>query len=342
MDTLTTERLTESESTQQSETSNSVPAITEIRIKGKAILVPSANIDGRTVVVSGGRLKIALIQDEDLITGDSVPDPESFVRRLRESGLKADLFTFAQRIPDVEARCQYRMEWENVAAAPTSSYAQWWSSVSQAVRKSVNRSRKAGVTVEVVEFSDALLDAIRNIYNETPSRQGKAFWHYRKDRELVKRALATYLDRSVFLGAYYQGELIGFMKITWVGATGYITQILSTARHFEKNPNNAMIAKAIEVCETKGMSHFIYGQFVYYDPDSSLTEFKRRNGFEPVLLPRYYVPLNVKGKIALALRLHRGLAANTPKPIFRLFLKTRKRWYDRKLSSKGRAPEAVA
>lgn len=340
MDTLTTQLQAEPESPQESEKLTSAPAVTEIRIKGKAISVPSVDIDGRTVVVTGHRLKIASIQDEDLISGDSVVHPESFIRQLRESRLKADLFTFAQRIPDVEPRYQYRVEWENVAAAPTSSYAQWWSSVSQAVRKNVNRSRKAGVTVETVEFSDALLDAIRNIYDEMPFRQGKLFWHYKKDRELVKRALATYLDRSTFLGAYYQGELIGFMKITWVGPTGYITQILSMTRHFDKNPNNVMIAKSIELCEAKGMSHFLYGQFVYYDPDSSLTEFKRRNGFESVELPRYYVPLNVKGKLALTLRLHRGLAANTPKRIFRLFLKTRKFWYDRKLSRKGRAPEA--
>jgi hypothetical protein len=340
MDTLITEP--QAEPTQESEKANLAPAIAEIRIKGRALAVPSVEIEGRTVVVTGRRLKLASIQDEDLISGNSVPHPESFLRRLRESGLRADLFTFAQRIPDVEAKHGYHIEWENVAAAPTSNYAQWWSAVSQAVRKNVNRSKKAGITVEVVEFNDALLDAIRAIYNETPFRQGKAFWHYQKDRELVKRALATYLDRSVFLGAYYQGELIGFMKVTWVGPTGYITQILSMNRYFDKNPNNAMIAKAIEVCEAKGMSHFLYGQFVYYDPDSSLTEFKRRNGFESVTLPRYYVPLNAKGKICLALRLHRGLAANTPRPIFRLFLKTRKFWYDRKLTRKVRASETKA
>jgi hypothetical protein len=332
MDTLNTALQADPEST-------SVPEMTKISVKGKAISVPSVDIDGKSVVVAGRRLKIASIQDENLISGNSVPHPESFLRQLRKSGLKADLFTFAQRIPDLEPRYRYRIEWQNVAAAPTSSYSQWWSSVSQAVRKNVNRSRKAGVTVEVVEFNDALLDAIRNIYNDTPFRQGKAFWHYRKDRELVKRSLATYLDRSAFLGAYSQGELIGFMKITWVGPTGFITQILSMPRHFEKNPNNAMIAKAIELCEAKGMSHFIYGQFIYYDPDSTLTEFKRRNGFESISLPHYYVPLTMKGKIALSLGLHRGLAANTPKPIFRLFLKTRKRWYDRRLSRKGKASE---
>jgi hypothetical protein len=114
------------------------------------------------------------------------------------------------------------------------------------------------------------------------------------------------------------------MKITWVGTTGTITQILSKKEHFDKRPNNALIAKAIEVCEAEGRSHFIYGSFVYHDPDSSLTEFKRRNGFESVQLPRYYIPLTLKGKIALGLGLHRGIARNTPKPVLKLFLKVRR------------------
>ena len=68
-------------------------------------------------------------------------------------------------------------------------------------------------------------------------------------------------------------------------------------RHFDKRPNNALIAKAVEICATEGKSHFIYGSYVYYDPNSSLTEFKRRNGFEPVALPRYFIPLTLKGKL---------------------------------------------
>jgi len=43
----------------------------------------------------------------------------------------------------------------------------------------------------------------------------------------------------------------------------------------------------------------MYCNYIYNDPKSSLTEFKRRNGFEQVLLPRYYIPLTLKGKIAL-------------------------------------------
>ena len=47
-----------------------------------------------------------------------------------------------------------------------------------------------------------------------PSGRGRPSGHYQKDFQSVKGALATYLERSVFLGAYFQGELIGFMKLT--------------------------------------------------------------------------------------------------------------------------------
>jgi hypothetical protein len=123
------------------------------------------------------------------------------------------------------------------------------------------------------------------------------------------------------------------MKLTSVGSTAAIMQIFCAGRHFDKRPNNALIAKAVEVCEEQGKSHFVYGSFVYYDPNSTLTEFKRRNGFEAVPLPRYYIPLTIKGMIALKMGLHRGIAGNTPKPLLRLFLKVRKRWSEYKLKS---------
>jgi hypothetical protein len=105
---------------------------------------------------------------------------------------------------------------------------------------------------------------------------------------------------------------------------------LSAKQHFDKRPNNALIAKAVEICELQRMSHLIYGSFVYYNPDSPLTEFKRRSGFEAVPLPRYYIPLTVKGKIALKLGLHRGVAGNVPRPLFEQFLKIRSLWYARR------------
>ena len=208
--------------------------------------------------------------------------------------------------------------------------------------KAVERSRSwplwktSNVPPSAIVLYIRFLEGISRIYNEVPVRQGKHFWHYGKDLQTIRHALATYLERSLFIGAYYQDELVGFMKITWVGTTATITQILSLKKHFDKRPNNLMIAKAIEICEKEGMSHFIYGNFVYFDPNSTLTEFKRRHGFEPVQLPRYYIPLTLKGSIAIGLGLHRGIAGNTPKAIMRQFLRIRKRLAERKLIDPSR------
>jgi hypothetical protein len=332
MNTLIEPTESASESVTGTSRSNTGVGRSEIGIKGRGVVVPSVEVQGTTVITTGRWLKVAAVRHEELVDGDTVGDPEAFVADLRKSGLKAHLFTFGQRLPNIEPKYSYWKEWENAAAIPITNFSHWWKECTEySTRKAVNRAKKLGVSVRVVEFDDDFVEATRPIYNEVPVRQGKAFWHYGKDTQRLKRDLATYLERSIFVGAYYQDELIGFMKITWVGSTGTITQILSMKKHFEKRPNNALIAKAMEICEAGGKSHFIYGSFVYNDPDSSLTEFKRRNGFESFPLPRYYVPLTFRGKIALRLGLHRGIAANTPKPMLKLLLNARKSWSERKL-----------
>jgi hypothetical protein len=305
-------------------------------VKGKTTFVPSVQIDGRTVITTGKWLKIAAVRHEELVEGDTVADPDLFVSRLKKSGLKADIFTFAQRVPDSAVRYSYHTEWENAAAIPITTYSRWWKECTEhSVRKSVNRAKKLGVVAKLAEFNDEFVEAACPIYNEIPVRQGKAFWHYGKDFQTIKYELGSYLERSIFVGAYCQDELIGFTKITWVGTTGTITQILSMKKHFDKRPNNALIAKAVEICEEEKKSHFVYGSFVYYDPSSTLTEFKQRNGFESVPLPRYYVPLTLKGKVALKLGLHRGILGNTSTPILRQFLKLRRIWSARRLKAKA-------
>jgi hypothetical protein len=314
-------------------------ARTELQIKGKSVVVQSIEIQERTVVTTGRWLKIAMVRHEELVEGNTVKDPQTFAFQIKKSKLSADLFTFAQRLPDVAPRYNYRTDCENAAAVQVTSYLQWWTEgAAYSIRKAVNRAKKLGVVARVVAFDDEFVEAACRIYNEIPVRQGKTFWHYGKDFQSIKHSLGTYLERSIFIGAFYQNDLIGFMKITWVGTTGTITQILSLKSHFDKRPNNALIAKAIEICESEGKSHFIYGSFVYYDADSSLTEFKRRNGFEAVQLPRYYVPLTFKGRVALKLGLHRGIAGNTPKPLLKLFLKVRRLQSEWRLKATEKTP----
>ena len=89
----------------------------------------------------------------------------------------------------------------------------------------------------------------------------------------------------------------------------------------------------METCaQRKNITHLIYAQYVYGNKtNSQVTEFKKRNGFQQVLLPRYYIPLNAKGKIAIALRLHRGAANLLPEWAVSFLLNARLALYQRVL-----------
>jgi hypothetical protein len=291
-------------------------------------------VDGRTVLTTGKWLKIAAVQDDDLVEGEAVADPESFIPHLQGTGLKADIFTFAQKLEDNTPKHKYQREWDNLAVIPITTFAHWWEKrVDAGARRAVRKATKSGVVVKLAELDDAFVQGIVNINNETPVRQGRRFWHFQKSFDAVKLENSTYADRNIFLGAYLQDELIGFIRITYADRVAHILQLLSMIKHYDKRPANAMIAKAVEICEQHGMTHLTYRNYVYNDPKSSLTEFKRRNGFEKILVPRYYIPLTAKGKLALSLGLHRGIAQSLPKPLLLQLLKMRSRWYAYRLKA---------
>lgn len=309
---------------------------TEVSVKGTKIEVPSVIIDGRTVISSGRWLKIATVRDEDLVEGETLANPDSFISDLKQSGLKADLFTFSQRPPDVSPKYGYYMEWDNLAVIPITTFSHWWDNrVESSVRRAVRKASKQGLIVKVAPFDDEFVRGIVSINDETPMRQGRPFWHYGKDFEIVKTENSTYADRNVFLGAYYENELVGFIRLTRVGSIWSVIQILGKAKHFDKRPVNALIAKAVEYCEQTGATHLMYCNYVYNDPKSSLTEFKRRNGFEQLLVPKYFVPVSAKGKLALSLGIHNGLVRRLPKPLITRLLQLRTRWYERKMNSQS-------
>jgi hypothetical protein len=310
--------------------------LSEIRIAGKTLHVPSVEICGRTVVTRGKRIRTAQIKDEQVVEGVSVEDPELFIGRIKQSGLNADIFTFTQRSSEGAPKYDYHFEWDNWAAIATTSFKDWWENrLPQESRKNVRRAAKRRVTVSVVPFDDELVEGVHRIYNETPVRQGKRFWHFGKDLQTVRRELATYLDRTTFIGAYCNQELIGFLKMVRVNRVATVFHILSMNTHYDKRPMNAMIAKAVEFCEQEGMTHFIYGQFVYGNKhQSSLLEFKRRNGFEQINYPRYYVPLTVKGEIFVRLRLYKGPSGLLPEPVLQRVLSCRA-WLSKLLAGQG-------
>lgn len=295
----------------------------QILIEGQRVQVPVAEIDGLPVICRGGRIKIASIHDEEFLNGDLVPDPDAMAKKIKATHLGADLFTFSQKVPDSVPKFSYYREWENMAVIPITTYSDWLENrVTYDVRKAVRRSHRMGVEIRKAAFDDAFVQGICNIYNESPVRQGKAFWHYHKDPARVREEQGAYLDRCCFIGAYLDGELIGFIRMIYVNGYAASMQVLSEIRHRREKTSNALIAKVVEICVEEGLSHFVYGRYIYYDPASSLTEFKRRNGFEPMFVPRYYIPLTAKGALALKLRLHWSPMQHVPMswrpPLYRL------------------------
>ena len=277
-------------------------------------------IEGRPVVINGRRLKIASVQDDLFADGEVVAEPEKFVAALKKSALNADLLTFPQKIYDAEPKYKFHFEWDNAAVIVTDNFTDWWEKrLPQESRKNARRAAKRGVTVQVAEFNDELVRGIKGIYDETEFRQGRRFWHFGKDFAMVKSENATYLDRSIFLGAYFEGELIGFMKLVRTNETARMMQILAKQAHQDKRPMNALIAKAVEICCEQHVRYLVYGKYNYGNKsDSPLTEFKRRNGFVELKFPRYYLPLTLKGRLALKLKLHLSLVEVLPPRLLKI------------------------
>jgi hypothetical protein len=181
------------------------------------------------------------------------------------------------------------------------------------VRQNVKKAGRRGLIVRNASFDDDFVRGVVDIYNETRVKQGRRFWHFAKSFDTVKSETGHALHRSIFIGAYFENKLVGFIKLLIARETAQIALIVCMDEYRDKKPTNALLAKAIEVCVERKLKFLTYAQFFYYKKrSSSLLEFKRRNGFEPRKFPRYYVPLTFVGKCALMLGLHHGIKAVIP------------------------------
>ena len=285
--------------------------------------------------MTGTWLRTASVQDEAFVEGEVVPDPEVVIARLKQWNTKPDIFTFCQKITDPKPKFAYHTEWENFAAIPIATYEDWFRNhIKKDVKENLRRAKREGVEVRVSSFDDSFVQGIKKLYDETPIRQGKRFWHYGKSFEALKELHGTYCERAEYLGAYVCGELVGFIKMVYVDNFAKTMHVLGSHRHRHKRPTNALIAKAVEVCAEKKLSFLIYGEYNFPGKKAtSLTEFKSRNGFEEMKYPCYFIPLTAKGSLALRLRLHRGLQRHLPATMTNAFLKVRSAYYRRTLTS---------
>lgn len=300
----------------------------DISVRGKWHKTPAFEANGQTIAITGRWIKIAALHDEEWLEQELL-NPEGAVRKLREDRNlpRADLLTFAQKIPSVMPRYGYTMEWESVAVARTGSFKGWWESLPQESRKNVRRAEKRGVVISVQPFSDELVRGIETIQNESPIRQGRRYPHFGKSFEQVKKDHSGLLDRSSFICAHCEGQLVGFLKLVYRGDIASVLQLNSLFAAYDKRPSNALLAKAVELCEARGLSHLTYGLFNYGNKgDNSLREFKSRNGFEEMLTPRYYLPLTAWGKLCVRGRLYRGVHDILPPFAIAAVLAARTKW----------------
>jgi hypothetical protein len=314
----------------------------EIRIRGQNTTVPSTRICDRTILVTGTWLKTANVKDEHFVEGDLVPDLERMLADLKQWDLKPDIFSFCQKITDPKPRYAYYTEWDDFAAIPITTYDDWFRNrIKKDVQKNVQRALRDGVQVRAVTYDDVFVQGIKKLYDETPIRQGKRFWHYGKSFDALKELHGTYSERAEYLGAYLGGELIGFAKMVYVNNFAKTMHVLGSNKHRRSHPTSALIAKAVEICAERKLSFFIYGEYNFPGKKAnSLTEFKRRNGFVEMKYPCYFVPLTAKGRLALQLKLHRGFRRHIPAPMTNTFLKMRSAYFRRKFASELAASSA--
>lgn len=297
----------------------------ETLVKGQPTRIECLDILGQTYSISRGLLTIVALEDEWY---EDVRDPAAAIEAMRSCpDIKADVFTFWQRLPEVQPRYPYPVEWQEIAVLPVTSFDQWWNTqIKSRVRSLIRKSEKEGVVVREVPFDNEFVRGMTAIFNEAPVRQGRPFWHYGKDEATVRQQFSRYLYREHMLAAYYREEMIGLIILGNAGRFGLTGQIISSLKHRDKATNNALVAMAVQLCERLGLPYLVY----LFWSDDSLSEFKRRCGFEKTQVPRYYVPLTSKGRLGVQVGVHRGLSSLIPSRARSSLKRWRAAWYARR------------
>jgi hypothetical protein len=263
-------------------------------------------IDGVEVAVRGSLLKTVSLRAEYF---ETVSNPRRFVEAVKSSNVHGDIFTFHQPLADQTPNYDYYREPEYLAVMPITTYEEWWEKqISGKTRNMVRKASKCRVELRFAQLDEDFVRGIKEIYDESPVRQGKPFLHYGRGLDDLYRAHATFAERSQFVGAYLGAELIGFIKLVHSPGISHLMQIIGKIGHRDKAPMNALVGKAVEICADRGVGKLHYGVW----SRRGLGDFKQNHAFAPFEIPRYYLPISAKGHLMLRLRLHRKLRERLP------------------------------
>jgi hypothetical protein len=245
---------------------------------------------------------------------------EPFLQKLADRGV--DIFTFLDRqwcCPIQNPPSGWLKEEDNVGLLQIKDYESWLQAVGKKTRNMVRKAEKEDIKVAVAEPTDTFIEGVWKIYNETPIRQERAFPQYGQTPQSVAWNIHKFEKNSTYIGAYLGEELVGFLQVLHGENISVVSQILSMQKHWDKSLNNALLAKAVKVCASKGEKYLMYGRIGNHP---SLDRFKESNGFTKCSINRYYIPLTGKGKIAIKLGLHRELKDTLPLSVKNLLLPT--------------------
>ncbi len=225
-----------------------------------------------------------------------------------------DIFTFLEKpwdSPKVNPSRSWAKTADNIALLEIKDYQTWFNDVGKKTRNMVRRAEKSGIKAKVADLDDKFIEGVWKIYNETPIRQGRAFSHYGMPLGEVAWNMRLF-PNSTFIGAFLEDELVGFIQLVHGENTAIVSQILSLQKHWDKGLNNALLAKSVEVCASKGIPRLMYGRIGNHP---SLDKFKENNGFVKSPITRYYIPLTQKGIVAIRLGWQREFKDALPQSI---------------------------
>jgi hypothetical protein len=250
----------------------------------------------------------------------SVIPTEELVESLRKRNV--DVFTFIERkwcCPIASPSKSWLKTEDNIALLAITSHNDWLKIIGKKTRNMIRKAEKSGTTTRIAEPNEKLAEGIWKIYNETPIRQERGFPHYGVSLKAVTDNVLSTCD-CVYIGAYLQDELVGFIQLVQGDDIAIMSQILSMQKHWDKALNNALVAKAVEVCATRKIRWLMYGRMGNHP---TLDDFKQNNGCVRFLLTRYFIVLTGKGRLAARLGLHREMKDALPlwlkRPLFPVY-----------------------
>ena len=219
--------------------------------------------------------------------------------------VKADLFSFWNRDWIQPRTYDYPSVEDNVCLLSISAHREWFRQIKRKTRNMIRKSQKSDCTVASLAFNRDSYERILQIFQETPTRQGRPFPnYYMTSWRHVAEKLMPWQATSQLIGLFLKDTLIGFTALVFVDGYILISHFLSYQQHYDKAPNNRLMSAIVQTAEAKGIHTIVYGKMA--SGNTGLNRFRRHHGFRRFRVPRYYVAMSGKGRVIMKIGINRS------------------------------------